>query len=108
MGLATSDIIVIAAYATFIFGLAQFVSREKAGHHKDSSDCFLASRSLPWWAIGFAIASPEWMAAITLLIVGKFFLPIFLKNDIVTMPQFLEQAVRHRHPHADGGVLAGA
>ena len=132
MGLATSDIIVIAAYATLIFGLAQFVSREKAGHHKDSSDYVLASKSLPWWAIGasliaasisaeqiigmsgagyaigLAIASHEWMAAITLLIVGKFFLPIFLKNDIVTMPQFLEQAVRHRHPHADGGVLAGA
>jgi SSS family solute:Na+ symporter len=115
VGLATIDIIVIAAYAIFIFGLAQFVSREKAGHQKDSSDYFLASKSLPWWAIGasliaanisaeqiigmsgsgyaigLAIASYEWMAAITLLIVGKFFLPIFLKNDIVTMPQFLEQ-----------------
>ncbi|MBU7579398.1 MAG: sodium/sugar symporter [Porphyrobacter sp.] len=115
MGLATIDIIVIAAYAIFIFGLAQFVSREKAGHQKDSSDYFLASKSLPWWAIGasliaanisaeqiigmsgsgyaigLAIASYEWMAAITLLIVGKFFLPIFLRNDIVTMPQFLEQ-----------------
>lgn len=115
MGLATIDIVVIAAYAIFIFGLAQFVSREKAGHAKDSSDYFLASKSLPWWAIGasliaanisaeqiigmsgsgyaigLAIASYEWMAAITLLIVGKFFLPIFLRNDIVTMPQFLEQ-----------------
>ncbi|HSF12113.1 MAG TPA: sodium/sugar symporter [Erythrobacter sp.] len=115
MGLATIDIIVIAIYAIFIFGLAQYVSREKAGHQKDSSDYFLASKSLPWWAIGasliaanisaeqiigmsgsgyaigLAIASYEWMAAITLLIVGKFFLPIFLKNDIVTMPQFLEQ-----------------
>ena len=115
MGLATIDIIVIAVYAVFIFGLAQFVSREKAGHEKDSSDYFLASKSLPWWAIGasliaanisaeqiigmsgsgyaigLAIASYEWMAALTLLIVGKFFLPIFLKNDIVTMPQFLEQ-----------------
>lgn len=115
MGLATIDIVVIAAYAIFIFGLAQFVSREKAGHQKDSSDYFLASKSLPWWAIGasliaanisaeqiigmsgsgyaigLAIASYEWMAALTLLIVGKFFLPIFLKNDIVTMPQFLEQ-----------------
>ncbi len=43
------------------------------------------------YAIGLAIASYEWMAALTLLIVGKFFLPIFLKNDIITMPQFLEQ-----------------
>lgn len=115
MNLATIDIVVIAAYAVFIFGLAQLVSREKPGKAKDSSDYFLASKSLPWWAIGasliaanisaeqiigmsgsgyaigLAIASYEWMAALTLLIVGKYFLPIFLKNDIVTMPQFLEQ-----------------
>lgn len=115
MGLATIDIVVIAVYAVFIFGLAQFVSREKDGKAKDSSDYFLASKSLPWWAIGasliaanisaeqiigmsgsgyaigLAIASYEWMAALTLLIVGKFFLPIFLKNRIYTMPQFLEQ-----------------
>lgn len=115
MQLATIDIIVIAVYAVFIFGLAQFVSREKDGKEKDSSDYFLASKSLPWWAIGasliaanisaeqivgmsgsgfalgLAIASYEWMAAITLLIVGKFFLPIFLKNRIYTMPQFLQQ-----------------
>lgn len=115
MGLATIDIVVIVVYAIFIFGLAQYVSREKAGHQKDSADYFLASKNLPWWAIGasliaanisaeqiigmsgsgyaigLAIASYEWMAAITLLIVGKFFLPIFLRNDIVTMPQFLEQ-----------------
>ena len=115
MQLATIDIAVIAIYAVFIFGLAQFVSREKGGKAKDSSDYFLASKSLPWWAIGasliaanisaeqivgmsgsgfalgLAIASYEWMAALTLLIVGKFFLPIFLKNRIYTMPQFLEQ-----------------
>ncbi|WP_299309967.1 sodium/sugar symporter [uncultured Croceicoccus sp.] len=115
MGLATFDIVVVAIYALFIFGLAQWVSRDKAGHEKNSSDYFLASKSLPWWAIGasliaanisaeqivgmsgsgyrlgLAIASYEWMAALTLLIVGKFFLPIFLRNDIYTMPQFLEQ-----------------
>lgn len=115
MHLATLDIAVIAVYAVLIFGLAQYVSREKAGHKKNSSDYFLASKSLPWWAIGasliaanisaeqiigmsgsgyalgLAIASYEWMAAVTLLIVGKFFLPIFLKNQIFTMPQFLEQ-----------------
>src|SRR3546814_831201 len=114
-GLSQIDIIVIVIYAIGIFGLAQWVSREKAGHTKDSSDYFLASKSLPWWAIGasliaanisaeqivgmsgsgyaigLAIASYEWMAALTLLIVGKFFLPIFLKNEIYTMPQFLEQ-----------------
>jgi SSS family solute:Na+ symporter len=115
MGLQTIDVAVIVIYAVFIFGLAQYVSREKAGHQKDSADYFLASKNLPWWAIGasliasnisaeqiigmsgsgyaigLAIASYEWMAALTLLVVGKFFLPIFLKNDIVTMPQFLER-----------------
>lgn len=115
MQLATIDIVVVIVYAIGIFGLAQFVSRERAGHQKDTTDYFLASRTLPWWAIGasliaanisaeqivgmsgsgyvigLAIASYEWMAALTLLIVGKFFLPIFLRNGIYTMPQFLEQ-----------------
>ncbi len=115
MGLSQIDVIVVVIYAIGIFGLAQYVSREKAGHTKNSSDYFLASKNLPWWAIGasliaanisaeqivgmsgsgyaigLAIASYEWMAALTLLIVGKFFLPIFLKNEIYTMPQFLEQ-----------------
>ena len=115
MGLATIDIIVVALYAILIFGLAQWVSREKGGKAKDTSDYFLASKNLPWWAIGasliaanisaeqivgmsgsgyaigLAIASYEWMAAATLLIVGKYFLPIFLENRIYTMPQFLEQ-----------------
>jgi len=115
MNLATIDVVVIVLYAIGIFSLAQYVSREKAGHQKDTSDYFLASKNLPWWAIGasliaanisaeqivgmsgsgyaigLAIASYEWMAAATLLIVGKFFLPIFLKNHIYTMPQFLER-----------------
>lgn len=116
MGLATIDITVVAIYAISIFGLAQWVSRDKAGAGpKNSTDYFLASKNLPWWAIGasliaanisaeqivgmsgsgyaigLAIASYEWMAAATLLIVGKFFLPIFLRNEIYTMPQFLER-----------------
>ena len=115
MSLSTVDLIVVIAYAIGIFSLAQWVSRERAGHEKDTSDYFLASKNLPWWAIGssliaanisaeqivgmsgsgyaigLAIASYEWMAAATLLIVGKFFLPIFLKNHIYTMPQFLER-----------------
>jgi SSS family solute:Na+ symporter len=113
--LATIDIVVLVAYAIGIFVLAQLVSRTRGGRQKDSADYFLASRSLPWWAIGasliaanisaeqivgmsgsgyvigLAIASYEWMAALTLLIVGKYFLPIFLRNGIYTMPQFLEQ-----------------
>ncbi|ADG12004.1 sodium/sugar symporter [Caulobacter segnis] len=115
MNLAMIDIAVLAIYAVAIFGLAQWVSRDKGGHQKDSTDYFLAGKALPWWAIGasliaanisaeqiigmsgsgyaigLAIASYEWMAALTLLIVGKFFLPVFLKNGVYTMPQFLEQ-----------------
>ena len=115
MLLGTIDLAVVIAYGIGIFALAQFVSREQAGHAKNSADYFLASKSLPWWAIGtsliaanisaeqivgmsgsgyalgLAIASYEWMAALTLVIVGKFFLPIFLRNNISTMPQFLEQ-----------------
>ena len=115
MTLSPLDLTVVIVYAIGIFGLAQWVSREKPGHVRDTSDYFLASKALPWWAIGasliaanisaeqivgmagsgyaigLAIASYEWMAALTLLIVGKFFLPIFLRNEIYTMPQFLEQ-----------------
>ena len=111
----TIDFVILAVYAVAIFGLAQWVSRDKGGHQKDSTDYFLAGKALPWWAIGasliaanisaeqiigmsgsgyaigLAIASYEWMAALTLLIVGKFFLPVFLKNGVYTMPQFLEQ-----------------
>jgi solute:Na+ symporter, SSS family len=109
------DIAIIAVYAVAIFALAQWVSREKGSHRKDAQDYFLAGRTLPWWAIGtsliaanisaeqiigmsgsgyvigLAIASYEWMAALTLIIVGKYFLPIFLKNGIYTMPEFLER-----------------
>jgi len=113
--LATLDIAIIGIYAVSIFLLAQYVSREQTGHKKDAQDYFLASRALPWWAIGtsliaanisaeqiigmsgsgyvigLGIASYEWMAAITLIIVGKYFVPIFLKNGIYTMPEFLEK-----------------
>ena len=115
MTLATIDVIVVVAYAILIFGLAQWVSREKGGKAKDTSDYFLASKNLPWWAIGasliaanisaeqivgmsgsgyvmgMAIASYEWMAALTLIVVGKWILPVFLKNGIYTMPEFLEK-----------------
>ncbi len=115
MNLSTIDTVIVLAYLVGIFILAQWVSREKVGHQKDAKDYFLASKSLPWWAIGasliaanisaeqiigmsgsgyalgLAIASYEWMAALTLLIVGKFFLPVFLRNGIYTMPQFLEE-----------------
>lgn len=120
MKLSTLDLTILVVYLIGIFALAQWVSREKQGHKKSASDYFLASKALPWWAIGasliaanisaeqiigmsgsgyaigLAIASYEWMAAVTLLIVGKFFLPVFLRNRIYTMPQFLEQRYGHR------------
>jgi SSS family solute:Na+ symporter len=113
--LETLDIAILAIYAVGIFLLAQWVSREKGEHKKNAQDYFLASRALPWWAIGtsliaanisaeqivgmsgsgyvmgMAIASYEWMAALTLIIVGKWILPVFLKNGIYTMPEFLER-----------------
>ena len=115
MTFATIDIAVVVLYAIGIFGLAQWVSGARQAGAQTSTDYFLASKDLPWWAIGasliaanisaeqivgmsgsgyaigLAIASYEWMAAATLLLVGKFFLPIFLQNGIHTMPQFLEQ-----------------
>jgi SSS family solute:Na+ symporter len=115
MHLTIIDGTIVAVYAVVLFGLAQWVSRSRHGEEKTSAEYFLASRSLPWWAIGasliaanisaeqivgmsgsgyaigLAIASYEWMAALTLVIVGKWFLPIFLRNEIYTMPQFLEQ-----------------
>ncbi len=115
MTLSTLDIAIVAIYAVGIFTLAQWVSREKGQHEKNAQDYFLAGRALPWWAIGtsliaanisaeqiigmsgsgyvigLGIASYEWMAALTLIIVGKYFLPIFLKNGIYTMPEFLEK-----------------
>ena len=115
MNFSTIDVIVFIGYCLIIVGLGLWVSKDKKGHQKDSKDYFLASKSLPWWAIGasliasnisaeqfigmsgsgfamgLAISTYEWMAAATLIIVGKFFLPIFLKKEIYTMPQFLQQ-----------------
>ena len=115
MTFSTTDYVVFLLYIASIIFMGLYVSRSKKGHKKDTSDYFLASKSLPWWAIGssliaanisaeqfigmcgsgfalgLAIASYEWMAALTLIIVGKFFLPIFIKKEIYTMPQFLEK-----------------
>ncbi|MFO7673964.1 MAG: sodium/solute symporter [Lutibacter sp.] len=109
------DYFVFIAYAVLILGVGLWVSRDKKGHQKTAEDYFLASKSLPWWAIGasliaanisaeqfigmsgsgfalgLAIASYEWMAAITLIIVGKFFLPIFIEKGLYTIPEFVEK-----------------
>lgn len=115
MSLSGLDIVVFTAYCALILGIGLWVSRDKEGHQKNAEDYFLASKSLPWWAIGasliaanisaeqfigmsgsgfaigLAIASYEWMAAVTLLVVGKFFLPIFIKKEIYTIPEFVEK-----------------
>jgi solute:Na+ symporter, SSS family len=119
MDLGAIDLGVVAVYAIVLFAIAFWVSREPAGHSKNTEDYFLAGRSLPWWAIGasliasnisaeqiigqsgqgfvvgMAIAAYEWQAAIVLLLTAKFFLPIFLKRKIYTMPQFLETRYGH-------------
>ncbi len=106
------DYAVFITYALVILGIGLWVSRKG---EKTSEDYFLASKSLPFWAIGasliaanisaeqfigmsgsgfaigLAIASYEWMGALTLLIVGKFFLPIFIKKGLYTIPEFVEQ-----------------
>ncbi|MEM9053762.1 MAG: sodium/solute symporter, partial [Pseudomonadota bacterium] len=114
MSLGTIDLVIVGLYAVALFAIAIYVSREPAGETKDTEDYFLAGKALPWWAIGasliaanisaeqiigqsgqgfvvgLAIAAYEWQAAIVLLIVAKYFLPIFLERKIYTMPQFLE------------------
>lgn len=103
------------AYVAVIVFVGLWVSRSKKGVEKTSKDYFLANRSLPWWAIGstllaanisaehfiamsgsgyavgLAIAAYEWIAALTLIIVAKYFLPVFIEKQIFTMPQFLSQ-----------------
>jgi SSS family solute:Na+ symporter len=109
------DYLIFILYGVVIVGVGLWVSRDKEGHQKNADDYFLASKSLPWWAIGasliaanisaeqfigmsgsgfaigLAIASYEWMAAITLIIVGKYFLPIFIEKGLYTIPEFVEK-----------------
>jgi len=105
------DILVFVAFVVTVVSVGLYQSRSKKG----SEDYFLAGRDLKWWLIGFsliasnisteqfvgmsgnaashvglAIASYEWMAAITLVIVAFAFLPYFLRTGIYTMPEFLE------------------
>jgi len=115
MHLQSLDYTVVIIYGVLLLILAQWVSREKAGHEKNTQDYFLAGRALPWWAIGasliaanisaeqiigmsgsafvlgVAIASYEWMGGLTLLLVGKYFLPIFIEKGLYTIPEFVEQ-----------------
>ncbi|MGQ7944292.1 sodium/sugar symporter [Flavobacterium sp. WC2509] len=114
--LQLADYLVFLVYFFIVAGYGYSVYRKK--HLKSvsaSHDYFLAEGSLTWWAIGtsliasnisseqfiamsgngfkmgLAIATYEWMAALTLIIVAVFFIPVYLKNKIYTMPQFLSQ-----------------
>ena len=115
MNLSTLDIVIFAAYGVLILSVGLFVSRDKKGQSKSAEDYFLAGKSLPWWAIGasliaanisaeqfigmsgsgfalgLAIASYEWMGAFTLILVGKYFLPIFIEKGLYTIPEFVEK-----------------
>ena len=113
MNFTTADSTVFIGYILIVIGFGFWIAR-KSGNDTPK-DYFLASGALPWWAVGgsliasnisteqilgmngsgyvmgMAIAAYELLAALTLLLVAKFFLPVFIKNGIYTMPQFLEK-----------------
>jgi SSS family solute:Na+ symporter len=109
------DYIIFLIYFVIVAGYGYWIYHKKKKAETDSKDFFLAEGALTWWAIGasliasnisaeqfigmsgsgfqmgLAIATYEWMAAATLIVVAIFFMPIYLKNKIYTMPQFLTQ-----------------
>lgn len=113
--LATQDYIVFLLYFILIVGYGWWIYKRKQKEQTSTKDYFLAEGSLTWWAIGasliasnisaeqfigmsgsgfkmgLAIATYEWMAAFTLILVAVFFIPVYAKNKIFTMPQFLNQ-----------------
>ncbi|MFB0945757.1 MAG: sodium transporter, partial [Spirosomataceae bacterium] len=110
-----ADYIVFFVYFIIVAGYGYWIFQKKKTAETSTKDFFLAEGSLTWWAIGasliasnisaeqfigmsgngftmgLAISTYEWMAAATLIIVAVFFMPIYLKNKIFTMPQFLSQ-----------------
>lgn len=113
--LATGDYLVFICYFMIVAGYGFWIYFRKRSANESTKEYFLAEGKLTWWAIGasliasnisaeqfigmsgsgfkmgLAIASYEWMSALTLLIVAVFFIPVYLKNKIFTMPQFLSQ-----------------
>jgi SSS family solute:Na+ symporter len=114
--LQLTDYLVFLIYFFIVSGYGYWIyKRKQTAKHSASHDYFLAEGSLTWWAIGtsliasnisseqfiamsgngfkmgLAIASYEWMSALTLIIVAVFFIPVYLKNKIYTMPQFLSE-----------------
>jgi SSS family solute:Na+ symporter len=116
MGVGVLDILVFVIFVAAVIGIGLWQSRgEKTSGEHGAQDYFLAGRGLTWWLVGFsliaanisteqfvgmsgkaadwlgmAIASYEWMAAITLVVVAFLFVPTFLKSGIYTIPEFLE------------------
>ena len=112
-GFQTIDYIVVAIYIVILVGMGLFLSRSKKGEEKSSNDYFLAGNTLTWWAVGasliaanisaeqfigmsgsayvsgIAMAAYELEAALALIIVGKFLLPLMIKKNVFTIPQFL-------------------
>ena len=123
-GFKTIDLIILVIYLVVLVGLGLFLGRTKKGEEKSANDYFLAGNTLTWWAVGasliaanisaeqfigmsgtgfrdgIATAAYEIMAAITLIVIGKFLLPVMLKRKIFTIPQFL------RERYSDGVGLA--
>ncbi|HTE10496.1 MAG TPA: hypothetical protein VK645_05990, partial [Chitinophagaceae bacterium] len=113
--LKPGDYAIFAVYFVFISLYGYYIYNKKKSKEQGAKDFFLAEGSLTWWAIGasliasnisaehfigmsgsgfalgLAISTYEWMAAATLIIVAVFLLPVYLKNKIYTMPQFLQQ-----------------
>jgi len=110
------DYIIFGFYFTIVIGIAFLVSRKPKGKTRNTEDYFLAGRSLPWWIIGASLIASNISTeqiigmngtsfesgiavisysliggAVTILIVGKYFLPRFLKGEIYSMPEFLEK-----------------
>src|SRR5687767_4865782 len=112
--LVFADYLVFVVYFLMVATYGYWVYQKKKKAVTDTKDFFLAEGSLTWWAIGasliasnisaeqfigmsgegyfvgIAIAVYEWMAAIALIIIAVWFIPIYLKNKIYTMPQFLK------------------
>ncbi len=118
MDFATTDLVILVGYLLLMMGFGVWIAnREK---NESAKDYFLASGALPWWAVGgsliasnisteqilgmngsgyvmgLAIGAYELMAALTLILVAKFLLPVFIKKGIYTMPQFLEERFDRR------------
>ena len=114
-GFRTVDLVIVLIYLALLIFLGLFLGRTKKGEEKSASDYFLAGNTLTWWAVGasliaanisaeqfigmsgtsyadgIATAAYELMAAVTLVVIGKFLLPIMLKRNIFTIPQFLRE-----------------